>query len=327
MSRLSFDPVFGAYWLVLAAALVLLGLLVLGPGRGRISRPKRAVLLALRVGVILLVILALLQPRLIYIETRKQPATLILLIDRSQSMSVPDAGGGKTRWQLLQLSLDEAQAALADLAEDFPDLELKAYTFDVQTDPAEVDRARGKLDLPESPQGKQTAIGAALDDVLRAEAGKRLLGVILLSDGAQRAYAPRDLPPQAAAGLLKPLGVPLYTLAFGQSRGLGEAKVDVTGTWSVKVQTAMGEMGATLSLNQSESTLTGEYEGELGTAPIVDGSVSGQEIVFGVRLSIMGREMELVFSGTVEGESMSGTLNLGTMGTAEWEADKSGPGK
>ena len=48
--------------------------------------------------------------------------------------------------------------------------------------------------------------------------------MVLLSDGAQRAYAPRDLPPQTAAARLKHLGYPLFTFPFGQSRGLGEAQ-------------------------------------------------------------------------------------------------------
>ena len=48
--------------------------------------------------------------------------------------------------------------------------------------------------------------------------------MVLLSDGAQRAYAPRDLPPQTAAARLKHLGYPLFTFPLGQSRGLGEAQ-------------------------------------------------------------------------------------------------------
>ncbi len=100
--------------------------------------------------------------------------------------------------------------------------ELKAYAFDA--DVHEVRAERGKLALPEKPEGRETAIGAALDDVLRREAGRRLLGVVLLSDGAQRAYAPRDLPPQIAVMRLARLGYSLYTLPFGQSRGLGEAR-------------------------------------------------------------------------------------------------------
>ena len=89
------------------------------------------------------------------------------------------------------------------------DFELKAYTFDAELHEAGAEG--GKIELPEKPEGQQTAIGAALEDVLRREAGKRLLGVVLLSDGAQRAYAPRDLPPQTAAARLKHLGYPLFT--------------------------------------------------------------------------------------------------------------------
>ncbi len=84
----------------------------------------------------------------------------------------------------------------------------------------------GKLELPDEPTGDQTAIGAALDDVLRREreASKRLLGVILLSDGAQRAYAPHDLAPQMPARRLADRGAPLFALSFGQGRGLGQVR-------------------------------------------------------------------------------------------------------
>jgi hypothetical protein len=63
-----------------------------------------------------------------------------------------------------------------------------------------------------------------LEEVLRRETGKRLAGVILLSDGAVRAYAPRDVPPQMPVGRLRDLGYKLYTLAFGQARGLSQAR-------------------------------------------------------------------------------------------------------
>ena len=164
-------------------------------------------------------LLAMLRPTLVYTHTEKQAATLVVLVDQSRSMTVPDAVGNKTRWDALRLALADAAPALAKLQDEF---ELKAYTFDA--DVHEVRAERGKIELPDKPEGRQTAIGAALDEVLRREAGKRLLGVVLLSDGAQRAYAPRDLPPQTAAARLKHLGYPLFTLPFGQSRGLGEAR-------------------------------------------------------------------------------------------------------
>ena len=219
MFRLSLYPVFDSYVLVVVVALLLAGLMLWGPSRRKISQWRRAMLILPRAAVIALIVLAMLRPTLIYTQTKKQAATLVVLADQSRSMSVPDAVGNKTRWDALRGALTDASPALAKLQRDF---ELKAYAFDdeLHETPAE----DGQIKLPEKPVGTQTAIGASLEDVLRREAGKRLLGVLLLSDGAQRAYAPRDLPPQNAAARLKHLGYPMFTFPLGQSRGLGEAK-------------------------------------------------------------------------------------------------------
>ena len=71
--------------------------------------------------------------------------------------------------------------------------EVKVYAFDQNTAPLAI-AANGKIALPEKPQGQQTAIGAAINDVLRREAGKRLLGMILLSDGARGPWPPATCP-------------------------------------------------------------------------------------------------------------------------------------
>jgi uncharacterized membrane protein len=219
MVRLFFYPVAESYLVVIVAAAVLLALLALGPARSKTSPRRRWTLSAIRLAIILLVLLAMLRPTLVYTETKKQAATLVLLVDATRSMTVPDSMNGKSRWEVLVRACKAAAPALAELGRDF---EIKAYAFDA--DLRALDVADGKINLPESPLGQQTAIGSALEDVLRFEAGKRLLGVILLSDGAQRATAPHDAPPQTAATRMKQLGFPLFTIPFGQSRSLGEAR-------------------------------------------------------------------------------------------------------
>ena len=219
MFRLSFYPVFDSYLLVAAVALVLVGLMWFGPSRDKTSRWHRVAIALLRAAVIVMILLAMLRPTLIYTQTKKQDATLVVLADQSRSMSVPDAVGNKTRWDALRDALTDAAPALAKLQNEF---ELKAYTFAADVHEARVEK--GVIELPDKPEGQQTAIGAALEDVLRREAGKRLLGVVLLSDGSQQAYAPRDLPPQIAAAQFRDRGYPLFTLPLGQSRGLGEAQ-------------------------------------------------------------------------------------------------------
>jgi uncharacterized membrane protein len=217
--HLSFYPIADSYLLVAGAAIVLLALLALGPARSKTTPRRRLALAALRLAIIALVLLAMLRPTLVYTETKKQAATLVVLADQTRSMTVPDALGGKSRYQVLQKALADAQPALARLTQEF---ELKAYTFDAEAHAARV--SGGTIALPEKPAGQQTAIGAVLDDVLRFEAGKRLLGVVLLSDGAQRSFAPRDALPQTAAARLKQLGYPLFTVPLGKSRGLGQAR-------------------------------------------------------------------------------------------------------
>ena len=219
MFRLFFYPIADSFTLVALVALVLGALLLLKPARGEMNVRRRIVLNMVRAAVIGLVVLAMLRPTLVYTETRKEKATLVVLIDQTRSMSVPDALAGKTRWDALRSALGDAAPALKDLARDF---EVRAYAFDDQVHAAQF--AKGKIDLPEKPEGRQTAIGAAIADALRLEAGKRLLGMILLSDGTQRALAPRDLPAQIAATQLKHEGDKLFTVVFGQSRGLGEAQ-------------------------------------------------------------------------------------------------------
>jgi uncharacterized membrane protein len=219
MFRLSLYPVFDSYLLVVVVALVLMGLMWFGPSRTKLGPMRRMMLVLLRAIVIVLVVLAMLRPTIIYTQTKKQAATLVVLADQSRSMTVPDAVGNKTRWEAMRQAIGDAAPALAALQRDF---ELKAYTFDSALHQAKAED--GRIELPETPNGRQTAIGAALEDVLGREAGKRLLGVVLLSDGAQRAYAPRDLAPQTAATRLKHLGYPAFTFPLGQSRGLGEAK-------------------------------------------------------------------------------------------------------
>lgn len=216
--RFSVTPVVG-WWLVVSLLLILIGLLFFGPAPDRARRNRRVALFFLRLLVILLVAFAMLRPTLVWTKITKQAATLVVLADRSRSMLVTDMVGKKSRWEAVQTSLKESLPALDSLAKD---LDIKFYEFGSEVHPVEY--RPGKLELPAAPEGLQTAIGSSLEQVLKAQAGKRLAGVILLSDGAQRAYAPHDLPPQIPVRRMADLGYPLYAVPFGQGRGPGQSR-------------------------------------------------------------------------------------------------------
>ncbi|MEX2141394.1 MAG: hypothetical protein WD894_19160 [Pirellulales bacterium] len=214
------NPVFNSTTLVVAlGAALLAAVMFLSPELRRMTPPRRRTLLALRIAIFLLVIAALLRPTYIFTEMKRLPATVVVLVDRSRSMQVEDESGGTSRWNALRATLKDSVPELRDLADNY---EIKVYEFDADVAAVELDD--GQPTLSEKAEGQQSAIGAALEDVLRREAGKRLAAVILASDGAQQAYAPRDIPPQTATRRLADLGTPLYTVAFGRERSASQSR-------------------------------------------------------------------------------------------------------
>jgi uncharacterized membrane protein len=240
MSAWHVNPV-GGLTLVIAVAAAFLALLVwFGPDLRRLAPRRRTTLVALRVAIFLAVVAGMLRPTYVLTEMKRHRATLMVLADRSRSMSIADELNGKTRWQLLREAIDRALPAFRQLNEDF---DVKFYTFDSELSP--VDLAEGKFDLGETADGRQTAIGAAMDDALRKETGHRLAGMILLSDGAQNAFYPRDSAPQTPARRLGDLGVPLYTVTFGKDgtvggrRDVAVVELDVNPTVFIKNELAI----------------------------------------------------------------------------------------
>lgn len=210
MNTWGLDPV-GGVWFVSAVAVLLALALVIGPAGRKLSRKRRLMLIALRAATAVLLLIIMLRPTLVTIETRKLPGSLVILADSSRSMQINDSVGDASRWEVLKDSLAKASDQLAELAESW---DLKLYHFDQLAEPLAV--KDGIAQLPEEADGPQSAIGSALDDVLQREARQRIVSVLLLSDGAQRAFAPRDLPPQTVARRLAIDQIPLYTFTFGK---------------------------------------------------------------------------------------------------------------
>jgi uncharacterized membrane protein len=208
---------------VLIVTAVLLGLLLVRPRHVRLIKRQWAALIGLRLAVILLMFFALLRPSFVYTKTEPVPGSLVLLIDGSRSMQVADSLGDKPRWDAMKLLLDAAAKDLGKLAAKW---NVTAYEFGGET--KKVDLQDGKITLAATPTGEESAIGAAIGDALDREASKHVMGVLLLSDGAQRAAPPRDMPPQVAARRLTAENIPIYTFTFGKSGGRERADLSMS---------------------------------------------------------------------------------------------------
>ena len=101
-----------------------------------------------------------------------------------------------------------------------------------------------------------------------------------------------------------------------------KAEVNVSGKWEVEIKTEMGTFTMTVEFVQEGSDLSGKLMSQFGTAEFSDGVVSGNEISFDVTISFGGQDIDLSFSGTVEGDTITGTVIQAGMESAEFTAKR-----
>lgn len=89
--------------------------------------------------------------------------------------------------------------------------------------------------------------------------------------------------------------------------------VDLSGIWTLTVESPRGTQESSAELTMDEDgTLSGSVRGERGEGSVTEGWVSGNRFSFTVAMTMPGgRSMEAVYSGTVEGDEMEGTVSFG----------------
>ena len=94
---------------------------------------------------------------------------------------------------------------------------------------------------------------------------------------------------------------------------------NVAGTWEVHTQYILGKSVHSMNLRQDGNALSGSYRSQYSLTE-VKGKVRGQEVKFSVVLGFEANMVEYVYTGLVEGDTMSGTVTLGEYGSAQWTA-------
>lgn len=92
------------------------------------------------------------------------------------------------------------------------------------------------------------------------------------------------------------------------------------GEWKLSMTTPMGTQTPTLTLASNGGTLTGTMEGAQGTVEIEDGKVDGDNVSWVITAAQMA--MKINFSGTISGDAISGTAEIGGMGSAQFEGTR-----
>jgi len=90
----------------------------------------------------------------------------------------------------------------------------------------------------------------------------------------------------------------------------------VDGTYDIEMTTPMGKRTSKLTLKSSGNALSGTVASDLGTVNFDGGTVDGDSVAFSMNVSGPMGQMKLDYSGKVEGDNISGTVQLGQYGSA-----------
>jgi hypothetical protein len=98
------------------------------------------------------------------------------------------------------------------------------------------------------------------------------------------------------------------TLIFAFSLTAGaQTPAKVAGIWDI----TMGTVVRTLTLQQDGSKITGSIKGPAGVFALEDGVINGNKISFSADLTVQGRKVHRDYAGTVDGDSITGTVKDG----------------
>jgi len=104
------------------------------------------------------------------------------------------------------------------------------------------------------------------------------------------------------------------------------------GTWALNVNLGASgnerqEMTATLTLQQQGDRLSGSLQGQLGSGTIASGTVTGSDINFTVPVTLPApatQTTDAIFTGTISGNQMSGTVQIVGRGSGTFTGTRAG---
>lgn len=201
--------------------------------------------------LLMLLLVVVCGPELRQENERTEKDWLVVMVDRSGSMLLPDggeAGQRETREAQMQRLLEVESAVLDRISKDKQVLWLgfDSGVFGID---------RGEMGEPE---GRTTALGVSLREGLERVAGRPVSGVLILSDGRSL-----DEPDRAVMRMLDRQRIPVFSVGLGSEEPIGDVAVR-------RVQTPGVVFAGDVLMAQVEIERRGSERGEAGEVELVD---------------------------------------------------------
>jgi hypothetical protein len=96
----------------------------------------------------------------------------------------------------------------------------------------------------------------------------------------------------------------------------------VSGKWKMTTKSPRGERTYDVTMEQAGEKLVVTSKDRDGNDVKSEGAVKGTDITWTTKRTTPMGEMVIVYKGKIDGKTMSGTTDLGQMGSGEWKAEK-----
>lgn len=93
------------------------------------------------------------------------------------------------------------------------------------------------------------------------------------------------------------------------------------GTWNTTIDSPMGAQTGVLELKTDGEALSGSISGPQGSMEFSGGTVAGNDLAWKIEMT-QPMAMTLEFTATVDGDDLSGLVNLGSFGTAKLKGSR-----
>lgn len=114
----------------------------------------------------------------------------------------------------------------------------------------------------------------------------------------------------------------LLALAAALSFAVYGLLTDVSGEWEMTISSPRGERTSVMTIEQNGDKITVTMEGFRGNEMIGEGTITGEDIEWTVKMDTPRGEFSITYNGTVSGDTMSGEAQMGDRGSMEWSAKK-----
>jgi uncharacterized pyridoxal phosphate-dependent enzyme len=134
------------------------------------------------------------------------------------------------------------------------------------------------------------------------------------------------LPYQMSSGDEKVIAERLYALLakppkFENPPPPASPSVSIAGQWEARLEFGRGSANHAIVLEQDGAKLTGTHHGEFYAGDLT-GAVSGNQVRFRSSMRVEGTRLSYEFTGAVDGDKMTGAVNLGEYGETSWRAER-----